>query len=82
MLMTALALAGALQAPPPEVLAMNGRWSVDPSVKADEPYVKAMNLELKPDGSVTGDFYDSDIEAGRWKKKGQRVCVSFRTTDG
>ncbi|MDG2523337.1 hypothetical protein P7B02_17545 [Caulobacter segnis] len=82
MLLAALALSGALSTPPADVLAMNGRWSVDLSVKADEPYIKAMNLALQPDGSVTGDFYDSTIEAGRWKKKGERVCVSFRTTDG
>lgn len=82
MMLTVLALMGALQATPADVQAMNGRWSVDLSVKADEPYVKPMNLQLQPDGGVSGDFYDSTIEAGRWKKKGDRVCVSFRTTDG
>jgi hypothetical protein len=31
---------------------------------------------------VTGSFYDSDIQAGRWKTSKGRTCVSFRTTDG
>ncbi|WP_218775990.1 hypothetical protein [Sphingomonas sp. TZW2008] len=31
---------------------------------------------------MTGSFYDSDIEAGRWKAANGRSCVSFRTSDG
>jgi hypothetical protein len=62
--------------------AVDGSWSVDLSVKADEPYTKDMTLALAPDGSVTGSFYDSAIEAGRWKTDRGRTCVSFRTTDG
>ena len=41
-----------------------------------------MVLTLKPDGTVAGSFYDSNIEAGRWKVDRGRTCVSFRTTDG
>jgi hypothetical protein len=41
-----------------------------------------MELKLAADGSVTGQFYDSDIQAGRWKTARGRTCVSFRTTDG
>jgi hypothetical protein len=59
-----------------------GKWTVDLSVKPDEPYTKTMELTLAPDGSVTGSFYDSDIQAGRWKTARGRTCVSFRTTDG
>jgi hypothetical protein len=41
-----------------------------------------MHLTLAANGTVTGDFYQSEIEAGRWKAQNGRLCVSFRTTDG
>ena len=41
-----------------------------------------MNLTLNADGTATGDFYESEILAGRWKADRGRTCVSFRTTDG
>lgn len=62
--------------------AMDGQWIVDLSTDAGNPYRKTMKLILAPDGSVTGSFYDSAIEAGRWKTSRGRTCVSFRTTDG
>jgi hypothetical protein len=34
------------------------------------------------DHTVTGDFYNSEIEDGRWGTNTGRTCVSFRTTDG
>ncbi len=61
---------------------LDGAWTVDLSVKADEPYTKPMVLALNADGTVTGSFYESTIEAGRWKTARGRTCVSFRTTDG
>jgi hypothetical protein len=61
---------------------MDGRWTVDLSTDPAKPYTKAMVLQLGPDGSVTGSFYDSTIQAGRWKTDRGRTCVSFRTTDG
>ena len=69
-----------LAGPTPD--AMNGGWAVDLSADPAQPYVKAMNLTLEADGTVSGDFYDSAIEAGCWKAQNGRVCVSFRTTDG
>jgi len=75
----ALALA-ATPTPPQNPLA--GDWVVDLSVKSDEPYLKGMSLVLEADGRVTGSFYDSMIEAGRWKNARGRTCVSFRTSDG
>lgn len=80
-MMLALALMGmpaAAQEPNP----LAGRWTVDLSAKPDEPYTKTMVLNLSPDGGVTGSFYDSDIQGGRWKTDRGRTCVSFRTTDG
>ncbi|MDP3495717.1 MAG: hypothetical protein Q8R82_21630 [Hyphomonadaceae bacterium] len=61
---------------------LNGRWIVDLSANPAEPYTKTMELKLAVDGTVAGSFYDSDIQAGRWKTDRGRTCVSFRTTDG
>jgi hypothetical protein len=72
------ALPAYAQAPNP----LEGRWTVDLSVNPAEPYTKTMELHLGADGAVTGNFYDSEIQAGRWKVDRGRTCVSFRTTDG
>ncbi|MBL8549472.1 MAG: hypothetical protein JNJ73_05765 [Hyphomonadaceae bacterium] len=61
---------------------MSGEWIVDLSTDPAEPYTKPMILTLAPDGAVAGSFYESAIEAGRWKTDRGRTCVSFRTTDG
>ena len=61
---------------------VDGTWTVDLSVKLNEPYTKPMVLKLNVDGTVTGMFYQSDIEAGRWKTDRGRTCVMFRTSDG
>lgn len=63
-------------------LGLDGDWVVDLSVDAGTPYTKPMHLELAADGSVTGSFYNSTIEAGRWKQDRGRLCASFRTSDG
>lgn len=67
---------------PPPAADMDGAWSVDLATDPAQPYHQPMNLTLQPDGVVTGDFYNSRIEAGRWKRQHGRLCVSFRTTDG
>lgn len=59
-----------------------GDWTVDLSTNPAEPYTKPMHLALNADGTVTGSFYESEIEAGRWKADRGRTCVSFRTSDG
>lgn len=59
-----------------------GDWIVDLSTNPAEPYTKPMHLELSADGAVVGSFYESEIEAGRWKTDRGRTCVSFRTSDG
>jgi hypothetical protein len=61
---------------------MDGTWTVDLSSKPGEVYTKPMVLTLNHDGTVSGSFYESTIEAGRWKLDRERTCVSFRTTDG
>jgi len=61
---------------------LDGAWTVDLSAKPGEPYTKPMVLALAADGTVTGSFYESTIEAGRWKTDRGRTCVSFRTSDG
>lgn len=59
-----------------------GTWTVDLSNEPGKPYTQPMELVLAPDGSVTGSFYQSRIEAGRWKTDRGRTCASFRTRDG
>lgn len=61
---------------------LNGDWVVDLSTEPGTPYTQPMTLTLNADGTVSGSFYQSDIEAGRWKSDRGRTCVSFRTTDG
>ena len=79
--MLAVMLVLSLQ-PPPLAAPLAGDWVVDLSVTPAEPYYKGMTLKLSADGTVTGSFYDSEIQAGRWKTAGGRTCASFRTTDG
>jgi hypothetical protein len=71
------AAAGMTSAP-----ALSGDWVVDLSADPKQPYTKPMSLTLNADGSAKGSFYDSEIQAGRWKTDRGRTCVSFRTTDG
>lgn len=61
---------------------MDGAWVVDLSTDPAKPYTQPMTLALAADGTVSGDFYNSEIEAGRWRSQNGRLCVSFRTTDG
>lgn len=61
---------------------LNGAWVVDLSTEPGTLYTQPMVLTLNADGTVSGSFYQSDIEAGRWKTDRGRTCVSFRTTDG
>ncbi len=61
---------------------LDGSWSVDLSTDPAKPYTQPMQLTLQTDGTVVGSFYQSTIEAGRWKQDRGRLCASFRTTDG
>ncbi len=80
-LILALALgACAAQAQTPPRL--DGDWVVDLSTEPGTPYTRPMQLALHADGTVTGSFYESEIQAGRWRTDRGRTCVSFRTTDG
>lgn len=72
----------ALAAPALPAQAMDGAWTVDLSTEPGKPYTQPMSLTLNADGTVSGSFYRSDIQAGRWKTARGRTCVSFRTTDG
>jgi hypothetical protein len=80
--LAASALVAALPAAGQGTSALAGDWTVDLSAKPAEVYTKPMKLNLGADGSVTGNFYESDIENGRWKTDRGRTCVSFRTSDG
>lgn len=60
-----------------------GRWIVDLRPSLDAPkYEKPMVLDIAPDRSVRGSFYDSAIDAGRASASNGRMCFAFRTTDG
>ena len=61
---------------------LDGAWVVDLSTEPGKPYTQPMQLSLKTDGRVEGSFYQSAIEAGRWKEDRGRLCASFRTSDG
>ena len=61
---------------------LDGRWTVDLSSEPGKAYTQPMILTLKIDGTVSGSFYNSEIQAGRWKRDRGRLCASFRTTDG
>ena len=63
--------------------ALTGRWIVDlrPSPEAPK-YDKPMTLAIAVDRTVSGTFYESDIEAGRASASNDRACFAFRTTDG
>jgi hypothetical protein len=76
MLTALLALAAA------QPTTLDGRWSVDLATDPGKPYVQPMELKLAADGSVSGTFYQSPIQAGRWKTDRGRTCASFRTSDG
>ena len=77
-----LSMGIASAAEPQNGAALSGDWVVDLTTDPKTPYTKVMKLTLNDDGSVAGSFYDSDIEAGRWKTDRGRICISFRTSDG
>jgi hypothetical protein len=84
-LAAALLCAAVLPAPAFAAVAagsLAGEWVVDLSANPGEVYTKPMVLALAADGTVSGSFYESTIEAGRWKADRGRTCASFRTTDG
>ncbi len=81
-LIAAVALAACATAQAQLAPTLNGAWVVDLSTEPGTPYTQPMQLTLNADGTVNGSFYQSDIEAGRWKTDRGRTCVSFRTTDG
>jgi hypothetical protein len=77
-----LSMVLAVSAPAVAQTPLDGTWTVDLSGKPSEPYTKQMVLKLNADGTASGSFYESTIEAGRWKNDRDRLCVSFRTSDG
>lgn len=72
-------------APPAEerAQALSGDWIVDLRLDlADEPYSQPMVLAVDNKGVVSGNFYNSEVIAGRAGTAQGRTCVAFRTTDG
>ena len=85
----ALALVALLAATPAAIAEPNsqaamlaGEWTVDLRLKPSDPvYERPMRLTLADNGTVSGLFYQSPIDTGRWKTDRGRTCVSFRTHD-
>ena len=82
LLATALVFATPVTSSAQEAPGLAGSWTVDLATDPAKPYTKPMVLALAADGTVSGSFYDSVIQGGRWKTDRGRTCVSFRTTDG
>lgn len=63
---------------------IEGEWVVDLRINAatDKPYTQPMVLKISADRQVSGSFYNSDIIDGRASMSNNRLCVSFKTTDG
>jgi hypothetical protein len=61
---------------------LDGAWEVDLATEPGQAYTQPMQLALNADGTVSGSFYGSEIQAGRWKNDRGRLCASFRTSDG
>jgi len=78
----ALALTACAAQAQTQSASLDGAWIVDLSTNPAEPYTRPMQLTLAADGTVSGSFYESEIQAGRWRTDRGRTCVSFRTTDG
>jgi hypothetical protein len=69
--------------PDPALAALSGRWIVDLRPSPTSPaYDKPMTLAIEADRTISGTFYESDIEAGQVSASNGRVCFAFRTTDG
>jgi hypothetical protein len=85
-LLALLPIAAALGAATPaeeRAAALSGAWTVDLRVDVtDAPYTQPMKLTVAADGTITGEFYNSEILAGRAGSAQGRSCVAFRTTDG
>ena len=71
------------KSPDSSLATLKGRWIVDLRPSPEDPrYDKSMTLAIAADRTVSGTFYESEIEAGRASASNGRVCFAFRTTDG
>ncbi|WP_114520360.1 hypothetical protein [Altererythrobacter sp. ZODW24] len=78
----ALALA-VIPAQAEEASALDGEWTVDLRLSLDdEAYTQPLVLVVSDKGAVSGAFYGSLIEVGRFGKAQGRQCIAFRTSDG
>ncbi|PZR89014.1 hypothetical protein [Novosphingobium sp. UBA1939] len=60
-----------------------GNWTADLRPEPQAPaYPKAMTLAVAADGTLTGRFYEHQIERGRVGATNGRPCFAFRTQDG
>lgn len=81
-LATIVALAVATPAFTQPVSPLSGEWIVDLRSSPNDPaYLKPMVILVGSDGSMTGTFYDREIDNGRAGTVSGRSCLALRTVD-
>lgn len=65
-----------------ELARLNGDWTVDLRPSATAPaHPMPMHLEVNPDGTIKGTFYNGPIDLGRASDNKGRQCFAFTTGD-
>lgn len=81
-LATIIALAVAPPVLSQPVSPLSGEWIVDLRSSPNDPaYLKPMVILVGSDGSMTGTFYDREIDKGRAGAVSGRACFALRTVD-
>lgn len=81
-LATIIALAVATPVLAQPVSPLSGEWIVDLRSSPNDPaYLKPMVILVGSDGSMTGTFYDREIDKGRAGAVSGRACFALRTVD-
>ena len=66
----------------PALARLNGDWTVDLRPSATAPaHPMPMHLEINPDGTIKGTFYNGPIDLGRASDNKGRQCFAFHTAD-
>jgi hypothetical protein len=68
---------------PPSADALNGTWDVAMLYAPDKPpSATVMELNVSPDGVLTGSFYDSPFEEAEYSVRGTVIAFGAVTSDG
>ncbi len=78
----AITLLAGVPAAAQDAVSLAGGWTVDLRPTPQAPaYYKPMALVVAADGTLTGSFYERDIDSGRAGATDGRPCFAFRTQD-